>query len=249
MIELTFVGTGEACDPEAPNTSLLYRGSKILLLDCGYSVPQAFWRITRDSSLVDAVFLSHRHADHVFGLPALLLWMHETGRTKPLTVFGSLGLADWLDRLFELAYPGLLSKGGAFDLVPVELTPGTPHDLGPLTLRTAASTHSVVNAALRIEEAGRVVCYSGDGAPTDSTRDLFRGADVLVHECYGATLVSAYHADADTLLPMADELGIRTLCLLHMARHQRHAIRNAVEKHHGRVALCTPEPGETLNVN
>jgi hypothetical protein len=39
MSELVFVGTGEALDPALPNTSLLYRGPRALLLDCGYAVP------------------------------------------------------------------------------------------------------------------------------------------------------------------------------------------------------------------
>jgi ribonuclease BN (tRNA processing enzyme) len=41
MSELTFIGTGEATDPDLPNTSLLYRGARTVLLDCGTSVPPA----------------------------------------------------------------------------------------------------------------------------------------------------------------------------------------------------------------
>ena len=56
--ELVFVGTGEALDPDLPNTSLLVRGPQTLLLDCGYAVPHALWKITRDVDLLDAVWIA-----------------------------------------------------------------------------------------------------------------------------------------------------------------------------------------------
>ena len=37
-LRVTFVGTGEALDPDLPNTSLLVQGERTLLLDCGYAV-------------------------------------------------------------------------------------------------------------------------------------------------------------------------------------------------------------------
>src|SRR5690606_41578267 len=84
--DLVFVGTGEALDPALPNTSLLVRGPQTLLLDCGYAVPHALWRITREVELLDAIWISHTHADHLFGLPPLLLWMRPGGRERPLPI-------------------------------------------------------------------------------------------------------------------------------------------------------------------
>jgi ribonuclease BN (tRNA processing enzyme) len=248
MSELTFIGTGEAADPDLPNTSLLYRGARTVLLDCGTSVPPALWQVTRDPDLIDAIFISHRHADHCFGLPALFLWLRETGRRAPLTVIGGVGLEPWLVHLFELAYPGLLAKRGAFDVALAELPPDGALPVGPLTLRTAASLHSTENLAVRIDEGTTSVCYSGDGAPSDATRDMFRGAGTVVHECYGAESVTESHADLATLLLLAEDLDLSRLCLLHFARDQKSAIREGVERYRGAVDVSVPSPGETIDL-
>ena len=163
MNELVFVGTGEALDPALPNTSLLYRGARTLLLDCGYAVPHAFWRISQDVNLLDGVWISHGHADHCFGLPALLLWMRLGGRTRGLTVFGGPGSRARLEQVLELGYPGSYAASKCYPISFVELEPGVVGGFGPLELRIAASAHSIVNHALRVDAPGvRSVMYSGD---------------------------------------------------------------------------------------
>lgn len=243
MPGVTFVGTGEALDPELPNTSVLYEGSKTLLLDCGYSVPHALWRITRDPSFLDGVFISHRHADHAFGLPALILWMREAGRTRPLEIIGGPGTESWLPELLELGYPGAFSPERCFALAPRSLSPGTWVDSGPLRISVAQSRHSLQNLAVRLEEGTSAVCYSGDGAPTSATKRLFDGATVLVHECYSAGEHSAQHARVDEILEFQRTLGVQTLCLVHLNREQKYRVRARAA---GRPGVLLPNPGDQL---
>jgi ribonuclease BN (tRNA processing enzyme) len=248
MSEVSFVGTGEAVDPDLPNTSLLYRGARAILLDCGYSVPQALWQVTRDADLIDAVFISHRHADHSFGLPALFLWMVEAGRRRPLTLVGGVGLEPWLAHLFDAGYPGLLTRPAGFDVAVAEVPPDGALPIGPVTLRTAASRHSSDNLAVRIDEGPTSVCYSGDGAPTAATRELFRGAGVVAHECYAAESRNPVHADLATLLPVVEQAGVSALYLLHLARDQRRLIREAADRYAGAVDVHIPSPGATIRL-
>ncbi len=242
MPEVTFVGTGEAFDPELPNTSLLYRGAITMLVDCGYRIPHALWALSTDANLLDAIYVSHLHADHSFGLPALLLWMREEGRARPLTVVGGPGVGKWLDKLLELGYPG--SYQNSFAIEPVELAPGAQLALGACSLRNAPSHHSVRNLSLRIDEGPASVCYSGDGAPTDATRELFSGASLLVHECYAATDAPENHAAFDALVPMAAELGVRQLSLVHLGRRHKAAIRERARA----LGVHLPAPGDTVQV-
>jgi ribonuclease BN (tRNA processing enzyme) len=251
MSELVFVGTGEALDPALPNTSLLYRGPQTLLLDCGYAVPHAFWRISQDVNLLDAVWISHGHADHCFGLPALLLWMRLGGRTRPLTVFGGPGARGRIGLVLELGYPGSYHASKCYPISYVELEPGAVGKFGPLELRIAASAHSIVNHALRIDTPGlRSVMYSGDGAITPGTRELATGVSVLVHECFFAEAGDQRkHGDAEGCMALAREAGVRTLALLHFAAEAKQAIRQRVEElDDGTFEVLMPAVGDRISL-
>jgi ribonuclease Z len=248
MALVTFVGTGEAFDPVLPNTSLLYRGSKTLLLDCGYSIPHAFWRLSRDPDLLDAVYITHLHADHSFGLPALLLWMREAGRTRPLQVVGGPGVNQWLKKLLELGYPGSYGPENCYPIVTSPLLPGRRFELDGLELRNAQSEHSVKNLSVRIDDLGNSVCYSGDGAPSSQTRELYRGANVLVHECYSAGDPAPGHASVHQVLALADECSVHTLCLLHVGRDQKQLVRDVVARRSLRARVLLPTPGDVVEV-
>lgn len=251
MSELIFVGTGEALDPALPNTSLLYRGPRTLLLDCGYAVPHAFWRISQDVDLLDGVWISHGHADHCFGLPALLLWMRLGGRKRPLTVFGGPGSRGRIGILLELGYPGSFAASKCYPISFVELDPQAVGEYGPLQLRIAASAHSIVNHALRVDTPGlRSVMYSGDGAITEGTRGLAKGVGVLVHECFFAEASGQRkHGDVEGCMALAREAGVQTLGLLHFAAEAKTEIRRRVgELDDGEFEVLMPAVGDRISL-
>ena len=245
---VTFVGTGEACDPTLPNTSLLYRGGRVILIDCGYSVPAALWRLIDDPNMIDAIYISHLHADHSFGLPGLLLWMRQGGRERPLTIIGGPGLEPWLGRLLELGYPGSFTPSKCFPIEPVVAEPAKQTRLGPLTLRTAPSDHSVRNLALRIEERGLACCYSGDGAPTDETAALFADADLLVHECWADRPGLNSHAHVEQVLELARAARVARLCLLHIGGASRDAVAARIARGTDDLPVLLPAPGDIVAV-
>lgn len=244
MATVSFVGTGEAFDPELPNSSVLYRGGITLLVDVGPTVPQALFRARLDPELLDAIYLTHRHADHTFGLPALLLWMKEEGRRRPLEVIGGAGIGPFVTALLELGYPG--SYRDAFPILPVELEPGAELVRGSATLRNAESRHGERNLALRIDEGGRSFCHSGDGRPSDATRELYRGASLLSHECYFLEGESASHARLAELLELRQRCRVETLALLHVGRHERLALTEDARCVEPGVVI--PRPGDELAV-
>jgi ribonuclease BN (tRNA processing enzyme) len=245
VITVGFIGTGEAFDAELPNTSVLFSGSQTWLLDCGYSVPHALWRKSQDPDLLDTVYLSHLHADHTFGLPALLMRMREDGRSRALRIVAEASLRARLGSMLELAYPGSFAPSKCFPIEWLELGADGEHEIGGLRVRCARSAHSLPNMSLRIEDQGKVVCFSGDGAPSSATLQLYEGSDLLVHECYFPSEAKKGHAAALPLVRAAAERHVATLCLVHLGRHEKLEIHAAVaDSTTPRVLI--PEPGDEL---
>ena len=132
-MKVIFTGVGEAFDENLPNTSLLVLANnqikkRQVLLDCGFTAAHTFWQTSPDPMGLDAVWISHFHGDHFFGLPLLLLRFWEEKRTRPLTIIGQPGVVDKVLGAMELAYPGFYAKV-AFRIDFVEVRPGRDLDL------------------------------------------------------------------------------------------------------------------------
>lgn len=236
MATLTILGSGEAFDPALPNTSLLYQGERTVLIDCGFAAVQALWRQSRDPDYLDAVLLTHHHADHTFGLPALLMVMEGSKggdphkhRERPLTLIGTPNTKEYVYQLFDLAYtPGM--KRISFPVEFVECEPGETIAFGPLTIKTALPDHGIPVLSTRWETGGAPrFAYSGDGKVTPATRGLFKGAPTLAHECYALPGGEGpVHTHVEDVLRVAAESGAKALVLVHQAADQRGPIADYV---------------------
>jgi ribonuclease Z len=77
---------------------LLRAGGDRLLIDCGEGTQRQLLRSVGLPDL-DAVFLTHYHADHWLGLPGMLKTFDLRGRDKPLAIYGPPGLRALFDAL------------------------------------------------------------------------------------------------------------------------------------------------------
>src|SRR4051794_29276145 len=86
-MRIELLGVGEAFDAEEPNAAaLVEQDGFTLLIDCGHSAVSQLWRARPDPDAVDAVYLTHHHADHVLGLPAVINRWEFDGRRRDLLI-------------------------------------------------------------------------------------------------------------------------------------------------------------------
>ncbi len=94
MVDVTLLGTGGMMPlPYRWLTSLMvrYNGSS-LLIDCGEGTQIAMRERGWSPNPIDVICFTHYHADHISGLPGLLLDMANSDRTAPVTIIGPRGL-------------------------------------------------------------------------------------------------------------------------------------------------------------
>lgn len=243
-MHVIFLGVGEAFDENFINNSHVVYSTTKLLLDCGYSVPRQLWRLNNDKDFLDAVYLSHPHADHYLGLPVLLARMQDESRQKPLKVICHHDICDRIPHLMEYAHKNLNSKL-VFPIEYIEISQASVVELNELTLRFAETAHSTTNLAIRIEIDHSVICYSGDGSPTAMSKALFQNADLLIHEAFSFDEDKFGHANIVEVLQMSEEAKVKTLALTHLNRRLRRRIaevKEFLDKNPRRVNVIIPEP-------
>lgn len=221
MSEVIFLGVGDAVSMALGHTSTLYRGSNCVLVDCGPSVPSSVFDVLPDPEQLDGIWITHQHADHCFGLATLLLMLRMAKRTRPLSILGGKGMCAHLRRLLALGYPGAFASSKCFPIEFCELAPGVSLQWQSLVLSTARTEHGVPCYALRIDDAGHSFCASGDGRHNAATLGLYRGADLLVHECHSLERSNPSHSCLVDMLPLVEIAGVRALALVHCEQSER----------------------------
>ena len=79
-----------------------YNG-KVILIDAGEGTQIAMREASLSAKPIDVICFTHYHADHVSGLPGLLLTMGNAERTEPVLVAGPKGLKRVVDALRVIA--------------------------------------------------------------------------------------------------------------------------------------------------
>lgn len=103
-MDIVLLGTGGVMPlPERQLTALYVRwDSRALLIDCGEGTQVAIRRSGLRFKPISAIFLTHFHADHISGLPGLLLTMGNEGRTEEVTIYGPCGLEKTVGALLSI---------------------------------------------------------------------------------------------------------------------------------------------------
>ncbi|MDR2608167.1 MAG: ribonuclease Z [Treponema sp.] len=107
---------------------LLRREGDLFLFDCGEGTQVSLRRLNLRWKKISAIFISHTHADHVTGLPGLLMLSSQVDRDDPLYIYGPPRIAEYIETsrrvldmyinyeivVREINGPGLVYEGEDF---------------------------------------------------------------------------------------------------------------------------------------
>ncbi|WP_405013162.1 MBL fold metallo-hydrolase [Kitasatospora sp. NBC_01539] len=243
-MKLTVVGcSGSFPSADSPCSSYLVEADGYrLVLDLGNGALGALQKYTGLYD-VDAVMLSHLHADHCVDLCAY--WVARNYRVEgcpdPVPVYGPHGTADRLARAYDMPEePGMKE---VFDFRPLG---NRTFDLGPFRVTSVLVNHLDTEAyGFRVEHGGTALVYSGDTGECADLVDLARGADLFLCEAAytdGKESFRAIHLNGREAGEHAAAAGVGRLVLTHIppwtdAENNR---RDAAAAFTGPVDLARP---------
>jgi len=218
-MKLTVVGcSGSFPSAESACSSYLVEADGFrLLLDMGNG---ALGELQRHCGLydLDAVLLSHLHADHCIDMCGYFVaryYRHDGGPAHAIPVYGPQGT----ERRLNTAYGDLPDEkcmSEVFDFRTLE--PGT-FRLGPFSVTTDRVSHPVEAFGFRVEHAGKSLTYSGDTGASDALLALADGTDLFLCEAsftYGKEDIPALHLNGREAGEHADRAGAGRLVLTHI---------------------------------
>ena len=75
---------------------LLRREGELFLFDCGEGTQISLRRLNLKWKKISAIFISHTHADHITGLPGILMLSSQVERDEPLYIIGPPKVAEFV---------------------------------------------------------------------------------------------------------------------------------------------------------
>lgn len=215
-MRVTVIGcAGSFPGPQSPASCYLIEHDGFrLVLDLGNGALGVLQRYV-DLDAIDAIMLSHLHADHCLDMCGLYVAQryHPAGARPRIPVWGPRGTASRLARAYDLPEsPGMTSEFDFHDLVAGD------HAIGPFTVNAARVNHPVEAYGLRVSAGGHAIAYSGDTGESAALVDLARGVDVAVFEasCLQSRPSPDVHLTARQAAEHARAAGATTLVLTHL---------------------------------
>jgi len=204
-----------ACDAENPrnrrlrSSILMENDGGSLLVDCGPDCRQQL--LDAETEQLDAVIVTHDHADHCHGIDDMRSLARRIGRKLPL--WARQDVLDGLARRFEYAFTGHHFYEPMFDPVPL----GQEAEWADGRFRFVDQPHGgITSLGLRYDYQAQSIAYAIDFHDmTEEMRNLYQGVDLFICDCFQRD-PHPTHAHLGAVLEWAKELQVGQLLLSHL---------------------------------
>ncbi|WP_426243543.1 MBL fold metallo-hydrolase [Nocardioides sp. LHG3406-4] len=245
-MRLTVVGcSGSYPGPDSPASCYLLETEHDgrtwrVVMDLGNGALGALHKYA-DPLAIDAVLLSHLHADHCLDLCGyhVLRKYHPLGPQPRIPVWGPVGTAARMARAYDLPPdPGM---SGEFDFREWD----GPVRIGPFTVEAIPVEHPVPAYGLRISDGDGVLAYSGDTGPCRGLDEVARGADLFLAEASfqeGDDSPPSVHLTGAECGDTASRASVARLVLTHIPpwHDPEVVLREATATYSGPIDLAAP---------
>ncbi|EAC2500331.1 ribonuclease Z [Listeria monocytogenes] len=161
-MELVFLGTGAGVPSRGRNVtsialSMLNERNAIWLFDCGEATQHQIMRSQIKLSKLEKIFITHLHGDHIFGLPGLLSSRSFQGGESDLTIYGPVGITEYVETSLRLSGTRLTYK-----IIFNEIEPGLIFDDKMFSITVDELDHGLRSFGYRIVEKDKPGALNAD---------------------------------------------------------------------------------------
>jgi ribonuclease BN (tRNA processing enzyme) len=214
-IVITFLGTGSAFSKKYGNNSAVVTvGDKNLLIDCGRTTPDDLSKSSFTWSNIDAIFVTHIHGDHVFGLEEAGFVGRYVLNRKPHIIFPHRKIKNdlWEKVLKGTMMQGDLERNMNFDdYFTYEIVDETEQyfEFNGVMFSVFATQHvpNKKSYGLVIGEYNYIV-YTSDTLFDEDMIKAFAddGAKAIFHDCQMVDYKGKVHASLDELASLPQSI-------------------------------------------
>ncbi|GMU86440.1 MAG: hypothetical protein AMXMBFR48_16820 [Ignavibacteriales bacterium] len=195
--EIIFIGTSSALiEPKRYHSSFIIMHDQFrFLVDAGDGVSKALFASGIHFNFIDAILITHRHADHWSGLPLLLTQWKLKRRAAPLSVYAHRSDINHIKRFLHDSY--LYKERLPFKIEYIPITTGfsyTPADglaftafrnshLDKFRKSAAAGDTGFFSGSFLFTTGGKKVYYTGDIGSEDDLYLCNEQPDIYITEC------------------------------------------------------------------
>jgi len=249
MPKLTVIGcsSGNPHPRLAGSCYLLEAGRQHILFDIGEGAGSAMQRLGLNPRRINAVVISHLHADHVMGLPLFIQWNYILKRRSRLDIFAPSEAVAGVKSLFDLTYLYPLKLSFPIHVHPID--PGGEFSVGAVKVKAHLNSHLHRHRRLLAGSGkpNRAQCYSfvvqASRRRLVYSSDLGQAADLAgVVDAADMLVVEASHVDFAALGDLLRTAGVTRVLITHTdLGFEFPAARRELKRHEVRQVLLARE--------